>query len=225
MSPIYFFIGADSGLYVSFDKGKSWTHWTEGFPAVQVSDLKIHPREHDLVIGTFGRSFWILDDIRPLRSMATNGINTLDADMKLFPIPDAYQNNYRSYDGIRFIAQGEFVGENKQGGAMMTIWKKPSKKKEDKDIKSKKKEKKNEEKKDKTETDKKKGKSSEKATFYVLDSKKDTVRTFTRKLEDGMNRISWYFDRDGISGPSRRDRKKGADKPGGIDVMPGTYKK
>jgi len=197
-------------------------------PAVQVSDLKIHPREHDLVIGTFGRSFWILDDIRPLRAMANEGVNTLNADMKLFPIPDAYQNNYRSYDGIRFIAQGEFVGENKQGGAMMSIWKKPSKKQDKMDDKSKKKGKKKDkkkgDKKDNKKGDKKKGKSKDKATFYVLDSKMDTVRTFTRKLDDGLNRISWYFERDGISGPSRRDRKKDADKPGGVDVMPGTYK-
>jgi len=226
IEPNLLFIGADSGLYVSFNKGQSWTHWTEGFPAVQVSDLKIHPREHDLVIGTFGRSFWILDDIRPLRAMATDGINTLNADMKLFPIPDAYQNSYRSYDGIRFIAQGEFVGENKQGGAMMSIWKKPSKKKDKMESKPKKKgsKKKDDKKGDKNKSDDKKGKSKDKATFYVMDSKMDTVRTFTRKLDDGMNRISWYFQRDGISGPSRRDRKKDADKPGGRDVMPGTYK-
>ncbi len=227
VEPNLLFIGADSGLYVSFNKGQSWTHWTEGFPSVQVSDLKIHPREHDLVIGTFGRSFWILDDIRPLRSMATEGVSVLENDMKLFPIPDAYQNSYRSYDGIRFIAQGEFVGENKQGGAMMSIWKKPSKKKAKKEENKKKSSKKKDSKEDKgkkKKDGKKKGKSKDKATFYVIDSKMDTVRTFTRKLEDGMNRISWYFQRDGISGPSRREIKKDADKPGGIDVMPGTYK-
>ena len=236
VEPNLLFIGADSGLYVSFNKGQSWTQWKEGFPAVQVSDLKIHPREHDLVIGTFGRSFWILDDIRPLRTMATEGINMLNADMKFFPMPDAYQNNYRSYDGIRFIAQGEFVGENKQGGAMMSIWKKPSKKKDEKskkkdkkkDKKDKKDKKGKKDKKDEKESnkkaDKKKDKSSDKATFYVLDSKMDTVRTFTRKLKDGMNRTSWRFERDGIEGPSRRKRKKDADKPGGIDVMPGIYK-
>lgn len=230
VEPNLLFIGADSGLYISFNKGQSWTQWKEGFPAVQVSDLKIHPREYDLVIGTFGRSFWILDDIRPLRAMATEGINTLNSDMKLFPMPDAYQNNYRSYDGIRFIAQGEFVGENKQGGAMMSIWKKPTKKKDVMVDKNKKKDKKKnkEDKKDKKEdykeANKKKSKSSNKATFYVLNSKMDTVRTFTRKLKDGMNRTFWRFEKDGIEGPSRRKRKKDADKPRGLDVMPGIYK-
>ena len=44
--------------------------WTEGYPSVPTMDLGIHPREHDLVIGTFGRSFYVLDDIRPLRELA-----------------------------------------------------------------------------------------------------------------------------------------------------------
>ena len=176
------------------------------------------------MIGTFGRSFWILDDIRPLRAMATEGINTLNSDMKLFPMPDAYQNNYRSYDGIRFIAQGEFVGENKQGGAMMSIWKKPSKKKDVMVDKNKKKDKKKDKKEDYQEVNKKKSKSSNKATFYVLNSKMDTVRTFTRKLKYGINRTFWRFEKDGIEGPSRRKRKKDADNPRGLDVMPGIYK-
>ena len=156
--------------------------------------------------------------------MATEGINTLNYDMKLFPMPDAYQNNYRSYDGIRFIAQGEFVGENKQSGAMMSIWKKPSKKKDVMVDKNKKKDKKKDKKEDYQEVNKKKSKSSNKATFYVLNSKMDTVRTFTRKLKDGMNRTFWRFEKDGIEGPSRRKRKKDADKPRGLDVMPGIYK-
>lgn len=231
VEPNLLFIGADSGLYISFDKGQNWTHWKEGFPAVQVSDLKIHPREHDLVIGTFGRSFWILDDIRPLRSMATEGINTLDTQLKLFSIPDAYQNNYRSYDGIRFIAQGEFVGENKRSGALMSIWKKPSKKSKEDIIKSSKsshkkggKDNKNAATKDHKNDKRKDKKPKDKATFYIVNSTMDTVRTFTRKLKDGMNRISWNFESDGIEGPSRRKRKENADAPRGTKVMPGTYK-
>ena len=49
-----------------------WTKWTEGFPTVPVKDLVIHPRENDLIIGTFGRAAWVLDDIRPLRAIAKN---------------------------------------------------------------------------------------------------------------------------------------------------------
>lgn len=207
VEPNLLFLGADSGLYVSFDKGKNWKHWKEGFPAVQVSDLKIQQREHDLIIGTFGRSIWIWDDIRPLRALATEGTDALQSEFKVFAAPTAYQNSYRSYDGIRFIGQSEFVGSNKPGGARITIWNKP---KDDspsgKAMKTNKK------------------KKPKKATFHVLDMKGDTVRTFTRKLKEGMNRTSWYFEQNGVAYPSRRDRKPDADKPGGRDVVPGDYK-
>ena len=55
------FLGTDDGLYISIDAGDNWTKWTNGFPTVPVKDLIIHPRESDLVIGTFGRAAWIID--------------------------------------------------------------------------------------------------------------------------------------------------------------------
>jgi hypothetical protein len=67
IEPNLMFLGTDDGLYISIDAGTEWTKWTNGFPTVSVKDLVIQPREHDLVIGTFGRAAWILDDIRPLR--------------------------------------------------------------------------------------------------------------------------------------------------------------
>ena len=57
---------------MSLNAGESWQKWTAGFPTVSTKDLAIHPREEDLVIGTFGRAAWILDDIRPLRAVAGN---------------------------------------------------------------------------------------------------------------------------------------------------------
>ncbi|MGB5238678.1 MAG: hypothetical protein WBN59_13685, partial [Flavobacteriaceae bacterium] len=64
------FLGTDDGLYFSLDGAKRWQKWNEGFPTVSTKDLVIHPREEDLVIGTFGRAAWVLDDIRPLRAIA-----------------------------------------------------------------------------------------------------------------------------------------------------------
>jgi photosystem II stability/assembly factor-like uncharacterized protein len=59
------FAGTESGLYVSFDDGGSWTSVSLNLPAVPIYDLVI--RDNDLVVATHGRSFWILDDITPLR--------------------------------------------------------------------------------------------------------------------------------------------------------------
>jgi hypothetical protein len=62
------FAGTEFGLFVSRDAGGSWTRLRGGLPTIQVRDLVIHPREHDLVVATFGRGFYVLDDITPLRS-------------------------------------------------------------------------------------------------------------------------------------------------------------
>ncbi|MEE9439257.1 MAG: hypothetical protein V3V14_09685 [Saprospiraceae bacterium] len=192
------FLGTDAGLYMSLDKGNKWIHLNEGFPSVQVSDLVIHPREHDLVIGTFGRAIWILDDIRPLRKIAKEGQSILNQDIVAFDPPIAYQVSMRSYDGIRFSAQGEFVGDNKSiGYAKIGVWNKPNK--DNKDEKE------------------------EKVHVCVLDSNQDTVRRFSRKIKSGYGNVAWYLDRDGVRYPSRTEPKKDADLPGGVDVLPGDY--
>ncbi|HEU4389426.1 MAG TPA: sialidase [Blastocatellia bacterium] len=62
------FAGTEFGLWVSMDGGRQWVQYKGGdFPNVAVRDLAIHPRDHDLVIGTHGRGIWIVDDITPLR--------------------------------------------------------------------------------------------------------------------------------------------------------------
>ena len=60
------FTGTEFGLWVSVDEGAHWAKLGEGLPTVAVDDIAIHPREHDLVIGTHGRSIWVMDDITPL---------------------------------------------------------------------------------------------------------------------------------------------------------------
>jgi photosystem II stability/assembly factor-like uncharacterized protein len=64
------FLGTELGLWVSVDGGRRWAKYKGGeFPSVAVRDLAIHPRDHDLVIGTHGRGIWIIDDITPLRAL------------------------------------------------------------------------------------------------------------------------------------------------------------
>lgn len=62
------YAGTETGVFFSLDDGKAWTRMGGGFPVVPVYDLKI--KGSDLVAGTHGRSFWILDDVTPLREMA-----------------------------------------------------------------------------------------------------------------------------------------------------------
>ena len=114
------FLGTDDGLYLSIDAGKKWTKWTEGFPTVPINDLVIHPREHDLIIGTFGRAAWVLDDIRPLRALAKGSI--LKDKLALFAPPTAYHAAYQQPTGSRFGADAMYQGENRKGGAIISYY-------------------------------------------------------------------------------------------------------
>ncbi|WP_373519289.1 hypothetical protein, partial [Pricia sp.] len=129
-NPDLLFLGTDDGLYISFDAGSQWQKWTEGYPTVSTNDLVIHPREHDLVIGTFGRAAWVMDDIRPLRALAGD-ISILKKDIQLFDPPIAYQAAYQQPTGSRFGADAIYNGENRKEGAMLTYYIKEGKKKKD----------------------------------------------------------------------------------------------
>jgi photosystem II stability/assembly factor-like uncharacterized protein len=67
-NPNLLFVGTDVGVYASLDRGESWQRFMSGLPTVPVHDLKIHPRDGELIAGTHGRSIWIVD-IAPLEQM------------------------------------------------------------------------------------------------------------------------------------------------------------
>ncbi|TFH35777.1 MAG: hypothetical protein E4G95_06500, partial [Bacteroidia bacterium] len=118
------FAGTEYGLYVSFDAGQNWNRWTNGYPTVSTYDMVIHPREHDLVIGTFGRSIWILDDIRPLRKLATDGNALLDKEIVVIDAPDAVMAQTKSMPGYYYRADAMYEGDNRPNSASITIYSK-----------------------------------------------------------------------------------------------------
>lgn len=63
------FVGTEFGIFMSRDRGEHWVSIKENLPTVSVDDIEIHPREHDLIIGTHGRSIYIIDDISPLEQL------------------------------------------------------------------------------------------------------------------------------------------------------------
>ena len=69
VKPELLFLGTEFGLFISLDGGKDWTQFKSELPDVPVMDMLIHPREHDLVLGTHGRGIYIIDDISPLRQL------------------------------------------------------------------------------------------------------------------------------------------------------------
>ncbi|MDE1207189.1 WD40/YVTN/BNR-like repeat-containing protein [Tenacibaculum larymnensis] len=213
IEPNLLFLGTDDGLYISLNAGKKWTKWTEGFPTVPVKDLVIHPREHDLVIGTFGRAAWVLDDIRPLRALAKDK-NILTKNIELFTPPTAYQAAYQQPTGSRFGADAMFNGTNRGRGALVQFYvnkPKPVKKSDEKNKKPLKKEDENTVKWDSIK-------------FEVFDGNR-LIRTIKRKApkENGIHKGVWFMSEKGVTRPSRTIRKQKRE-PRGVQVKPGTYR-
>jgi photosystem II stability/assembly factor-like uncharacterized protein len=69
------YAGTEFGFFVSFDNGKQWQSLQQNLPATPVTDLRVH--RDDLVIATMGRSFWVMDNITPLRQLAREQITTM----------------------------------------------------------------------------------------------------------------------------------------------------
>ncbi|MDG1573421.1 hypothetical protein OZ410_13915 [Robiginitalea sp. M366] len=216
-NPKLMFLGTDDGLYMSMDAGASWTKWQHGYPTVSTKDLVIHPREQDLVIGTFGRSAWVLDDIRPLRAIAKDPA-VLNKDLALFPSPTAYHAAYQQPTGSRFGGDALYNAENRRGGAMITYFLKQG----SKEMPKAKKEDKSEDEAEGEAAEKKATKDSVIFTFYDGDR---LIRTLKYKTPDsaGLHRIYWGLDESGADFPSRTLRKRNRE-PGGPAVKPGTYK-
>ena len=86
VDPDLLFAGTEFGVFFTVDGGKHWTKLEGGLPTIQVRDLAIQKRENDLVVATFGRGFYILDDYTPLRRLTGE---TLAEEAALFPVKPA----------------------------------------------------------------------------------------------------------------------------------------
>ena len=119
VEPNLVFVGAEYGFYVSVDGAQSFSKWDKNMPTVQVMDLAFQEREKDLVLGTFGRGAWVLDNVEPLRQLAQA---TDFESIQLFTPPTAYQWERRQSPGVRFAANATFRGDNRRFGARLSAY-------------------------------------------------------------------------------------------------------
>jgi hypothetical protein len=152
----------------------------------------------------------VLDDIRPLRALAKDK-SAIDQTVALFEPPVAYQAAYQQPTGSRFGGDALFNGENREFGARIRYYYKPSEVPENKEDKDQ----------DKEDTD---GPSKDSLYMKIYDGNR-LIRSLKRKVPDsaGIYSWTWYMDEAGVDRPSRTIRKRN-NEPGGTDVKPGTYR-
>ncbi len=114
VNPNLLFLGTEYGLFFTVDGGTRWVQLKGGLPTIQVRDLDIQKRENDLVLGTFGRGFYVLDDYSALRGVTAQ---SMAQDAVLFPLRNTYQFTTRNQ--IR-AAPSDWTAPNPPYGAVLT---------------------------------------------------------------------------------------------------------
>ncbi len=119
--PDLLFTGTEFGVYFSRGGGR-WVELSGGVPTIAVRDLELQRRENDLVLGTFGRGFYVLDDYTPLR-LATP--LRLEEDAILFPVKDApmyMETHLLAMRDTTFLGDGHYFAPNPPFGAIFTYY-------------------------------------------------------------------------------------------------------
>ncbi|HEX2167201.1 MAG TPA: hypothetical protein VHG09_08165 [Longimicrobiales bacterium] len=115
-NPNLLVVGAEYGVFVTVDGGRTWTQLRNGIPPAPVHDLVIHPRENDIVVGTHGRGIFVLDDITALENLA----NARGSIARLFEPRPAMLYNPRSTPSIP--GHRNYSAENPAAGASLTYF-------------------------------------------------------------------------------------------------------
>jgi len=219
INPELLFAGTEYGVYFSINEGKKWLQLKGGLPTIAVRDVDIQRRENDLVLGTFGRGFYVLDNYSALRGISEKN---LDEENILFPVKDALMFMKRR-GTFGSVGKSFFKAENPPFGATFTYYIKEAPKTL---------------KKQRQEIEKELIKENkpvsypswnqlrledreEKAflLFIVSDDKGNVVRKLKEGVKSGINRITWDL-RFANTNPVRKVTDK---NESGTPVMPGKY--
>src|SRR5262249_1365299 len=124
-NPDVLYLGTESGLFVSFDRGKQWMRVKANLPTVPIYEITLHPRDNAMILATHGRSIWILDDMTPLQQFA----KARGMDAHLFDIRTPTEMNPAGDRSRDFEGDMQFLGKNQDIGAAFTYYlKSPAKK-------------------------------------------------------------------------------------------------
>jgi len=229
INPSLLFLGTEFSFYASFDAGATWTEFNKGLPTIPVRDIAIQERENDLVIATFGRGFYVIDDYTPLRNYSKDitgkpGYIFPVREAKMFVQTDEFDNQGSMY----------YLAKNPTYGATITYYV-DTVPKTVRDIR-----------KDNEKKLFEKGEFIPQPTarelsleereikpyliFTITDEDGTVIRKLYRNASKGVGRVTWNFTYAGYQ-PVRAaekfspvaDEGRGRWGGGGISVMPGKY--
>jgi len=225
------FVGTEFGLFTSFDGGKNWKPLKNGLPTIAVRDLAIQKRENDLVLATFGRGIYILDDYSPMRDLTKN---TLAKEGYIFPIKDALMFIEKTPLGTLGSRSKGFQGEayftvpNPPVAATFTYYLKESVK----TLRDKRREQEQETAKQKKPVyypsyEQMRAEEEEMTPyllFRILDEDDHVVRHLRAPAQKGIHRINWDLRYPALNPANVRDADPTSSGPSSTFVLPGTYK-
>ncbi|MCK7523122.1 MAG: hypothetical protein MZV64_38345 [Ignavibacteriales bacterium] len=218
------FVGTEWGIFFTIDGGENWIQLKSGLPTIKVPDIVIQEREKDLVLATFGRGFYILDDYSSLRQIDKEFLNK---EAFIFPIKDAQM--YIQKSGKYGQGSAYFKAPNPDYGAVITYYLKEA----PKTLKAVRKEKEKElfkkgEYIPQPSVEELRSEADEKAPYLVFtlsDDEGNIVRKITSSASAGVNRIIWDLRYESPSPVNLKDNKfEPTEKSSsGLLAMPGKY--
>jgi hypothetical protein len=113
------YIGTETGIFLTLDRGKSWRRLQANLPTVRVDEIAIHPRDNAMIVATHGRSLFILDHLEPIQEYAT--IARAETG-KLFTVPTALQWKSKDDRNDEFWGHQFFTGENPPTDAVISFY-------------------------------------------------------------------------------------------------------
>jgi photosystem II stability/assembly factor-like uncharacterized protein len=116
------FVGTEFGVFTSTDGGLTWTELKKGLPTIAVRDIAIQQREDDLVLATFGRGFYVLDDYSPLREIKNDIKKNEAIVLPIKPVVLYHEASPLGYGGAGFLGAGYYMADNPKVGATFTYW-------------------------------------------------------------------------------------------------------
>ena len=209
------FAATEYGIYFTYNGGKNWVKLNGGVPTISFRDITIQRRENDLVAASFGRGFFILDDITPLRNFDAS---ILKNEVTLFSTEDAYW--YDQWSRVGSQGDAEYKAPNAPFGAVFTYYLSEK-------FKSLKEERKEREKNNINfpgwnALEKETNQEGPEILFIIKDEKGKIINTIKGKNQKGFHRINWKLNHPSKSGERLSGRGDGIGT-GNIMVTPGNY--